>query len=345
MKPSFAIASILALGAAVASSQGTYTNFIRQVQFPSQLDKDMSVEPSGTSQSPLATEDGGARFELWAVRNAPYTEYLLDSRYVGSFVPVANVRIETGDPYTTIPRTRADQKFTVYVTLDGLHTDEDAPAASKSVNLLHHVQSYGTNGTGENINRDNATLLEPTISLTSNIVSSTDPYGVFSVSVPASDFSQARGEERFSIYTLDDYQAPPSQIASAYVQIWPVGGGKIEGVAAGDQIKFKMTDVTLTYTNIYPDSTVYAQVYPGPPVDGTVGTKVPGSSIPYYSTVPGNPDPIVLTNWDSVFTQDGAWTMELIAETPFGPPEIIAQVGPFYLDRTIQVNSGITTTE
>jgi len=161
--------------------------------------------------------------------------------------------------------------------------------------------------------------------------------------VPGS-ITAARGEERFSIYTLDDYQAPPSQIASAMVQIWPRGTGEIEGIAVGDVIKFKMPDVKITYTNIYPDSTVYAQVYPGGPADGTEGTHVDGSGKRYYSTVPESPDPITLTNWDSVFTKDGAWTMELISETPFGR-EIIAQVGPFYLDRTIQMNGGITTSE
>jgi len=342
MKPSFAIGTILALGAAAVSAQGTYTNFIRQVQFPSGAERNVTVDPSGTKLSPLATESGGARFELWAVRNAPYSEYLIDSRYVGSYVPVANVRIETGDPYTTIPRTRADQAFTVYVSLDGLHTEEGAPEASKKVNFLHHVQSYGTGGTGENINRDNASLLTTT-PLTSNIPASTNPYNVYSVAVPASDLSQARGEERFSIYTLDDYQAPSSQIASAYVQIWPVGTGAIDGLTDGQPIKFSMPPVTLSYKDVYPDSTVYAQVYPGGPSLGTAGIKVPGSGPGhYYSTKPADFS-VTLSNWDAVFTQDGQWTIELIAETPFGTERLDYRT--FTLDRTIQMNGGVTTSE
>jgi hypothetical protein len=343
MKSLLLIGAALTAGVGVVSAQGAYANFIRETQFPSGDYSYLPVEPTGDKLSEKELEAGGARFDLIAVRNAPYVEYLLDSRFVGAFVPLAQVRIESQDPYSTPPRTRADRPFKVYITLDGLRTGADDPEASKKVNLLHHIQSYGEGGTDKNINRDNATLLTPTTTLSSNIPASTEPYTTLYTSLEGSTM-KVRGEERFSIYTLNDYQAPPSQIASATVQIWPRGTGKIEGIAAGDVIKFKMPDIKITYTNIYPDSTVYAQVYPGGPADGTEGVHVEGSGKRYYSTEPESPDPIILTNWDRVFTKDGEWTIELISETPFGR-EIIAQIGPFTLDRTIQVNGGLTTSE
>ena len=52
---------------------------------------------------------------------------------------------------------------------------------------------------------------------------------------------------------------------------------------------------------------------------------------------------MTLSNWDSVFTQDGQWTIELIAETPFGIERLDYRT--FTLDRTIQMNGGVTTSE
>lgn len=341
------VASLLALTATVADVHGqagaVYTNFVRQVQLPSNVIWDVSVtpeSPEGGQLSPLAIDPGGARFELWTVKSDPLTVYLLDTRYVGTYVPMANVAIVTEDPntYNAIPRTRADRPFIVDVTTSGLRTEATAPPASKSVKLLRHVQSYGAGGNGEGINRNQATLIHQ-VMLTNNAVHRLS-YAINSV--PGADRSKVRGEERFSVFSLADYQAPESQLSSMYVQIWPVADGSIGGITSGQIIRFKLPALTLTLNDLYPDSRTYAQVYKGDVQNGVTGTAVPGSGLIVYE---GAPQSRVLTvdNWDAAISDDGRWTLELLTATPFGIDRL-AYVS-FDVDRTLNINGSVTTIE
>ena len=347
MKPLIPVVAVLFLGTVplFAQSSSAYTNFIRQVQFPAlsdgtNLEKDVSVESSGSQLSPLAIDSGGARFELWAIQNTQ-KEYLLDSSFVGTYIPTASVSITTEDPYTTIPRTRADRSFNVTVTVSGLLAGDDVPAAGKSVNFLHHVQSYGTGGTGENINRDNATLASTT-TISANVTN--QEQGPFTLSIPASDLTKVRGEERFSIYSLDDYQAPASKLASQFVQIWPVADGSISGITNGQKVMFAMPQISLTVNDLYPKSSTYLQAYKGAAVLGTTGVVVPGSSIELSDTVPKS-DVLTLTSssWNDILDQDGVWTLELVTKTPFDTVRLAYVT--FTLDRTIEMNGNITTSD
>jgi len=144
----FAAFSLLLPQSLLAQNGSTFTNIIRQVQLPDGPDWDVGVAASGAVLSPLAIDPGGARFELWTVKATPLTEYLLDSRYVGTYVPLGNLRVRSEDPYTTIPRTRADRPFYVDVTINGLLSDAGAPDAAKNIKFLRHVQSYGAGGHG-----------------------------------------------------------------------------------------------------------------------------------------------------------------------------------------------------
>jgi len=350
MKPLFQTLVAVLSTIAVGQASDSYLNSIRQVDLNSGVELDAgstNVADNGTMESENFVSDGGARYELKTIMTtSPYTEYLLDERTVGSYFPIADVTITTGDPYTVIPRTRADQPFTVKITVSGLLSGESDPEASKKINFLHHVQSYGEGGTGDGINRDNATLLA-TESIEVN-GDTTYSYGI--TLIPSSDVQNSTlvwGEERFSVYSLTQtdaagYTSPSAQLASKYVQIWPVGTGEIDGITDGQKILFAMPQTTLTYKNIYPGSTVSAQVYRGPWVEGTVGTQVPGSSKTNTYAVPIN-DQITLTNWDGVFDKDDQWTIELVAVTPFGTESLGHRT--FTLDRTIEVNGNITTSE
>ncbi|MGC4016084.1 MAG: hypothetical protein QM755_16395 [Luteolibacter sp.] len=336
----------MALGAAGAMAQtgSSFTNFIRQVQLPSGVQWDVSVTASGSQQSALAINPGGARFELWTVKSSPATNYLLDSKYVGTYVPMAGVTIVSDDPYTTIPRTRVDRGFKVTATISGMLPDDPAaPAAAKSVTYYHHKQSYGTTGTGVGIDRTQAVYAENPVTLTaaSGATGITYPRTLTTL-LTATPQTKVRGEERFSIFSLDDYQAPASQLASQFIQIWPVADGSIAGVTANQKIRFAMPQVTLTMNDVYPSSTTYLQIYQGTPVLGTVGTVVPGSSLVVNETVPQS-RVLTLTNWDRIFEADGQWTMELVTSTPFGV-ERLAYV-TFSLDRTIQFNGAVNTIE
>jgi hypothetical protein len=338
------ITSLLLLSASAGHVCGQagalFTNFVRQVQLPTNVTWDVSVTPEGEQLSPLAINPGGARFELWTVKSDPLTVYLLDTRYVGTYVPMANVVITTEDPntYNAIPRTRADRPFIVDVTTSGLRTEASAPPASKSAKLLRHVQSYGAGGTGQGIDRNQATLIHQ-VMLTNNAVHRLS-YAINSV--PGADRSKVRGEERFSVFSLADYQAPESQLASKYVQIWPVADGSVAGISSGQLIRFKLPALTITLNDLYPDSRTYAQVYKGNPQNGVTGTALPGSGLIVYE---GAPQSRVLTldNWDAAITDDGVWTLELLTATPFGIDRLSHVT--FNVDRTLDINGSVTTIE
>lgn len=338
MKHTSIFLGIALAACSLANAQTNYANFIRQKQLPSNVKWDMPVNQMGEDQSPLAINPGGAQFELWTVNNVTAASYLLDSRYVGAYVPAANVTIASEDSYAVIPRTRADRPFTVTVMVNGLITnDPNAPEAATKVNFLHHVQSYGT-GNGVGIDRTMATL-----STNEEIVANgTRTYSYAINTIPGANRAKIRGEERFSVFSLEDYQAPPLQLGSQYIQIWPVADASIAGMTSGQLVRFKVPALTLTLNDLYPDSHTYAQVYQGGPQLGKTGTIVPGSSIIINDTVPQSRT-LNLQDYDSAFTDDGTWTMEILTKTPFGL-ERLTYVS-FVLDRTIQTNASIITAE
>lgn len=332
--------SCLALltGGLAAQTTG-FTNFIRQVQAPSGVQLDVSVAATGAQQSSLAVESGGARFELWTVKSSPLTNYLLDTKFVGAYIPVASVNIRSGDPYPTIPRTRADQKFWVDVGVGGMTEDLSAPDAAKKVQLLRHVQSYGTTGIGLNLDRTQATLLT-TSYLTSN---GTQTFEYALTSVPGADRSKVRGEERFTVFSLADTLSPQSQLASKYIQVWPVATGDIGGIVEGQLIRTKMPSLTCNVTDVYPGGTIYTQVYQGGAVLGTVGDR-PSAQWRNSENYPQNKTLTLSSDdLDSPLRGDGTWTLELLTETPFGIDRL-AKV-TFTLKRSIKVNAAVTTME
>jgi len=335
--------SLLALVAPAGAQEG-FTNFIRQVQSPSGVQYDVSVAASGERQSPLSVENGGARFELWTVKSAPLTNYLLDTKYVGAYIPLATVNIRSEDTYSTIPRTRADRPFYVDIGVSGLSLDPTSPEAARKVKFLRHVQSYGAGGTGTNIDRTQATLHTQTY-ITENTTNYQD--GLLKqtytlTSVPGADRSKLRGEERFSIFCLADTLSPESQLASQYIQIWPVATGQISGIIEGQVIRGKMPSLSVSLIDLYPDSRSYAQVYKGPAQLGVVGTILPGLGVIKNNTIPTD-EVLTLAGYDTVFTSDGIWTLELLTSTPFGIDRL-AKV-TFTLNRSIQVNGTVTTME
>ena len=81
-----------------------------------------------------------------AFQPLPATCWTLASSAPTRLRPRCPIRSE--DPYTEIPRTRADRPFEWRSpSMACLHGATD-PDASKSVKLLRHVQSYGVKGTG-----------------------------------------------------------------------------------------------------------------------------------------------------------------------------------------------------
>jgi hypothetical protein len=332
---------ILAGCAPAAAQTPAYTNFIRQVQLPCGVQWDATVAATGEQLSTLGIDPGGARFELWTVKDFPLTSYLLDTDYVGAYVPVANVVIRSEDPYIVIPRTRADRPFYVDITVGGLLAPgEGVPASAQSVNWLRYEQSYGEGGTGENLDRTQA-IWQPAVK---NPISTngTQTFAYSLTSILGADRAKVRGEERFSVFSLASTQAPETQIASRYIQIWPVADGSIAGLNQGQLIRNALPQVTLTLNDLYPSSTTYAQVYQGNPRLGVAGTTVPGSALVINDAVPQS-RVLTLKDYDAAFSGDGRWTMELLTLTPFGIDRL-AYVS-FDLKRTMEVNGSFAEIE
>ncbi len=325
-------------GAQSQTTAAGYTNFIRQVQMSSGVQWDASVAATGEGISSLPIDTGGSRFELWTVRASPLTSYLLDTRYVSAYAPAAEVVIRSEDPYQVIPRTRADRPFHVDVSVNGLLSGATDPEPSKAVKLLRHAQCYGAGGTGDNLNRSQATLLSQSM-ITSN---GKQTLSFALNSVPSEDRTKVCGEERFSVYSQADGSLPESQLASLYVQIWPVADGSIAGLSANERVRFKVPQLTMTLNDLYPESRTYTQVYPGEPKLGVVGTIVPGTQLVLSQTVPVS-RVLVVKDYDSVFDKDGLWTMEVLTVTPFGIDRLSHVT--FTIDRTIKANGMFTTIE
>jgi len=337
MRAFLAIGTLLAV-AQVAPGQA-YTNFIRQVQTVSHVEWQVPVDRTGEQLSPLSVDPGGAHFELWTVQADPLKAFLLDNKYVGTYVPRANVRIYSEDPYPVIPRTRADRPFNVEIAVAGLIPEvPEAPAAAKQVNLHHHVQSYGEDGDGTEINREMA-ILHTQASETENGYH-TFRYAVSSV--PGADRTKIRGEERFTVESLPDFQAPASPLASQFIQIWPVADAQISGINEGDFIRFKMPPVEIHLNDLYPDSETWAQVYQGNPQLGVAGTIVPGSAIVIADSVPQD-RVLRISEWDMALDDDGTWTLEVLHKTPFGLERL--DYVTFGLNRTLEVHGSVTTIE
>lgn len=333
-------AAILSPLTGFGQSSSSYTNFIRQIQYPSGVVRDVSVGKEGTQESPLSIEPGGALFELWTVKNNPLTNYLLDSQYVGTYIPQATVEIFSEDPYTVIPRTRADRPYWVTMTVSGLLNGETDPPASKNVHVTLHSQSYGENGTGEDIDRDDAILRAQGMAYSNGTYNLT--FTNRFLPSDNGDATKTRGEERFSAYSIEDYQAPAEVLSSRYIQIWPIADATITGISQNALYKAKLPTVNIELNDLYPDTRVYAQVYPGEPQLGVEGTIVEGSALIINHAVPQDRT-LTLTEWDDPFLQDGRWTLEVITITPFGK-ERLGHV-TFELDRTIQMNGSVTTVE
>ena len=346
----FTTTALMLCGSHAWSQTGTYTNFIRQVQYPGPLECDNSCATAGQRESELAIDPGGARFELHTVTSigGALVDTLLDSCYVGASIPVSTMVIRTQDTTGTVPRTRADRPFWVDFSVTGLLSGPTDSAASKRVNLLRHVQSYGVGGSGGNIDRTAAALLSQRV-IETNILTETLTYAL--TSVPGADRSKVRGEERFSVFTVADqqvspggivYTVAPMQVAAQTVQIWPVADGSITGIASNQLIRFSLPAVTLALNDLYPNSTTYAQVYKGDAQLGMTGKVVPGSGLVITDSAPQN-RVLSLTNYESVFDSDGRWTMELLTVTPFGIDRLAYVT--FELDRTIEMNGTFTTIE
>jgi hypothetical protein len=291
-----------------------FVNFVRQHQKTTGVVWSMPVQAEGEAPSQLPLEEGGALFQLWTIDQSNARDFLLDQKLVGAYLPSASITIKTLDPYSIVPRTRADQPFSVTVNGAGLLAGTDLPEAATRVLLEHHTAAYDAEKTAIPAAKAiSGTPLSSAYLGTNGSTTLTFPV----TNLQAADPTTASGEEHFVVHALGDESAAQTQLATARVEVWPVASGKIEGITEGDRVRFHAPAITVSLTDLYPRSNTWLQVYQGTPRLDTVGTKVTGSVL-VLDQDRGADRLLTVSDYDTALPEDGTYTIELLTETPFG---------------------------
>jgi len=316
----------LATAAAVsplAAQSASYTTFIRQTQQSTGVVWDQPFTTlTGSSTAQLAMETNGALFQLYAVKTSGAVSYLLDQKLVGAYLPTATVKTVTEDPYTKVTRTRADRPFSVQINVAGLVSGTTTSGGTvitdgaKKVLVQRYATNYPASGV-LTLATATAGSTKQTWYQTTNGTATTTYTGTGLTPTSGQLATKVTGEEWFLVQALADSTIAQTQIASGYVQIHPVPSGSISGIVNGDIIRLKAPTITLPLKDMYPRSDTWLQVYQGNPVLGTVGTTVPGSMLVLDQEKPDTRT-LTISDWDSVFTTDGAYTIELLTKSFVG---------------------------
>lgn len=327
------ISLLFAISALSASAQTAgYVSFIRQTSQESGIAWDMPVADTGTASSVQPLEGVGSLFQLWTIEQTTGKDYLLDQKLVGTYLPKADIKITTLDPYPLATRTRVDQPFSVEIRVADLLTGTGLPDASTKVLLEQHAQAY-VNG---------QVSLEPAVvvanpPLYSAYISQNGPtvmkFATSSLTAP--DPTKSLGEEHFVVHALADGKLTQTQIASAHVQVWPVASGTILGVSQNEKFHYQIPTLQLNLYDLYPRSDTYLTVYEGTSINGVEGKLVKAFPVDRDRSVSTI---LEVTELSAAIGADGPYTIALTSETVYGT-ELLCDPITFTIKRTIAVNA------
>ncbi len=327
----FAIAAI-ALSSPSAYAQG-YVNFVRQQQQTTKITWDMPVAQQGAAPATLTSEDGGALFQLWTVSQKDSKDYLLDQKLVGAYLPKGAITIRSADSYNGIPRIRADQPFTVEFTVSNLLTGQNLPLSATTVLAEHHL---APNPGGNAVITAAQAIADTPFS--SGYISANGLTKVMYpvTSIKAADPTKARGEEHFVLHALGDGTFTQTQIATAFIKVWPMASGKISGLDPGTLIRTNPPVLTVKLDDLYPRSNTFIRISSDGPLLGKGGTVIAGSMLALDQELPVS-RLLTVSDYGNLFDSDGAYVIELLTTTPFGT-DVLDRI-PFQVNRTIRVNA------
>ena len=331
MKTTALFLVLTSIGALAQAS--SYVNFIRQSQQGTGVVWDMPVGATGQAASALLMESGGSLFQLWTIHQAKATDYLLDQKLIGAYLPKADVVITTLDPHSGTPRTRVDQPFTVEFQISDLLTGSGLPDAATKVLVEQHIANYPAGQT--TLNPATVAANTPTASayLSQN--------GITKVKFPASslkasDPTKASGEEHFIVHALSDGSYSQTQIASAALRVYPVASGSILGITPGTEYRYQFPTVQLNLNDLYPRSDTYFMLYEGSSVNGAQGQII--QAYPWDDPKATRTTIIMSDTLTSMFKKDGTYTVALMSETVYGT-ELLCPPITFSIRRTLHVNA------
>jgi hypothetical protein len=326
---SLILATLTLIHPLTASSEN-YVNFIRQYQQGTGVFWDMqNVAPKDSSAALVPLDKSGALFQLWTIQKLGGRDFLLDQKTVGAYLPKAEVKVITGDPYPLIPRTRADQPFAVEITVHDLVSGANLPQAASSVLAEHHLAAYPAGQTSIPV----ATAISGTPYGSGYITRN----GVTRFDLPRSAIVQPVtrkpfGEEHFTVHALSDGSVAQTKIAGGYVQVWPVASGMIEGIAVNQVVRFSAPRLTLNLQDLYPGSYTHLRIRNE---DGE--TVVSDDSKFVLAEEPTETGKLItVSDYGKLMEDDGRYTLELVTQTPFGS-DVLHSI-PIKVDRTLQVH-------
>jgi hypothetical protein len=323
-----ALAALSLIQPLTAASED-YVNFVRQYQQGTGVFWDMqNVAPKSSSSALVPLDQSGALFQLWTIQKLGGRDFLLDQKTVGAYLPKADVKVITADPYPLVPRTRADKPFAVEITVHDLVTGANLPQAASSVLAEHHLAAYPAGQTSIPV---------------STAITGT-PYGSGYISrngVTRFDFARSAivqpvtkkpfGEEHFTIHALSDGSVAQTKIAGGYVQVWPVASGMIEGITPNQVIRFSAPRLTLNLQDLYPGSYTHLRIRDE---DGETVTSDDSKFV--LAEEPTETGKLItVADYGTLMEDDGRYTLELVTETPFGS-EVLHSM-PVQVDRTLQI--------
>lgn len=327
--------SVIAIAATLQSlcAKTSYSNFIRQEQQKSKVVWDMPVAANGSSPAALLAEEGGSLFQLWTIESNGAKDYLLDQKLVGAYLPKGAITIHTQDSYNGIPRIRVDQPFTVEFNVSNLLFGANIPLSASKVLVEHHI-ARDLNGSN-NITPASAISGKPFSSgyIESNGIQTIN-YAASSISAP--DPRKARGEEHFVMHALGDGEFSQTQLATAFLQVWPIATGSVSGIINGSEIRGVPPTLTMRVDDLYPRSDTYLQIYSSGPDLGAEGKKIPGSVLILDQELPASRT-VSITDYGSLFDSDGPYRIDLLTKTPYGT-ERLGSVS-FTVNRTLRINT------
>lgn len=335
-------AILMALSPSLWADEDDYVNFIRQIHPHSGLEWDIGIPGEGSQISPTGVSEKGDLFELWSVHSESITQYLLDEQYVTSYTPNATIEIITADPYTAVRRTRCDQPFQVRFTVTGLLEPTDpsyaeAPEAAKIVDYMHAMFGYADGEFAVGASSEGIVVEEGTMN---GNATATVTFPVTNLTGP--DLTKLSGEEVFSASALADYGVDATVLDSQKLQIWPVATGSLSGFSATGYYEI-VPSVTIVLEDLYPSSTTYLRVYAGEPSSNPTGAQaISDSYVVIEDSIPQDRT-LVLKDLDKYLNKEGAHTLELLHETPFGTDLLDSQT--IQVDRTVEFNGAILAQE
>ncbi len=333
MHPFAKAAAIIAALVTSAPAADIYTNLIRQEQQGGTVVWQMPVAPAGTAPAALVVPEGGSLFQLWTLNQTTNQDYLLDQKLVGAYLPKGAVTIRTQDSYNGIPRIRVDQPFSVDFDVSNLLFGANLPLAASRVLAEHHLVANPSGNAV--ITAAQAISGKPAASgyIEKNGLTT---FSFAASSIAAPDPRKARGEEHFVLHALADGTYTQTQLATAFLQVWPMADGGISGIKEGSVIRGVPPTLTMSAHDLYPRSDTYLEIHSSGPELGAGGKMIPGSVVILDQETPAN-RVLSISGYGSLFDSDGPYRIDLHTRTPFGT-ERLSSVN-FTVNRTLRINA------